>query len=163
MAGIAHSQYNRDMNIANGGLDHPGVVALLEHHYATCHAVTPPGSAHVFDIAKLKAPGVWFWSGWEGDTPVAVGALKRLSQAHGEVKSMHTAHAARRKGYAGEMLRHIVAHARAIGLTRLSLETGSFEFFRPAVALYKAHGFQECSAFEGYKPDPNSTFLTLEF
>lgn len=150
------------MNIEPGGLDDPRVVALLEHHHTTCHAVTPKGSAHAFDVARLKSPDVWFWTGWEADAPVVVGALKRLSPAHGEVKSMHTAQAARRQGYAAIMLRHIMDEAAKFGFARLSLETGSFEFFRPAVALYKAHGFIECPPFEGYKPDPNSTFLTRE-
>lgn len=148
------------MEIRPGGLDEARVVALLEHHYATCHAITPPGSAHAFDVSRLKAPDVWFWTGWEDDAPVVTGALKRLSAAHGEVKSMHTSQAVRRKGYGALMLRHIMAEARKLGFARLSLETGSFDFFRPAVALYKAHGFAECPPFESYKPDPNSTFLT---
>jgi len=37
------------------------------------------------------------------------GALKRLAADHGEVKSMHTAEAARRRGAGGMMLRHIIA------------------------------------------------------
>ena len=48
-----------------------------------------------------------------------------------------------------------------MGLRRLSLETGSFEYFRPAVALYAKHGFVECEPFGEYAPDPNSTFMTL--
>ena len=150
------------MEIRPGGLDDGRVVALLRHHFAMCHAVTPVGSAHVFDVARLKAPGVWFWSGWEGDQVVAVGALKQLADGHGEVKSMHTAEAARRMGYAAQMLSHMIAEACRLGMARLSLETGSFEYFRPAVELYKAHGFVECPPFEGYQPDPNSTFLTRE-
>jgi putative acetyltransferase len=45
---------------------------------------------------------------------------------------------------------------------RLSLETGCFAYFAPAVALYRAHGFIECAPFGDYTPDPNSLFLTLE-
>jgi putative acetyltransferase len=150
------------LTIRPGGLDDPRVVALLQHHHATCHAVTPPGSAHAFDVMRLKAPDVWFWTGWENDAPVAVGALKWLSPEHGEVKSMHTLQAARRRGYGAIMLGHIIAEARKLGFARLSLETGSFDFFRPAVALYKRHGFVECAPFEGYKPDRNSTFLTRD-
>ena len=46
------------------------------------------------------------------------------------------------------------------GVKRLSLETGSFGYFEPAVALYKAHGFEECEPFGNYRPDTNSLFLT---
>jgi putative acetyltransferase len=56
----------------------------------------------------------------------------------------------------------VIAEARALGLRRLYLETGSFEYFRPARELYRRHGFVECPAFAGYKPDPNSTFMVLE-
>jgi putative acetyltransferase len=46
-------------------------------------------------------------------------------------------------------------------VARLSLETGSFGYFAPAVALYEAHGFAECPPFGSYRLDPNSVFLTL--
>jgi putative acetyltransferase len=149
------------MDIKPGGLDDPRVVALLRHHFDTCHAVTPPGSTHVLDLSKLKSSDVDFWSAWDGDELLAVGAMKRLSDSHGEVKSMHTAEAARRRGAGSEMLRHIIRAARVRGITRLSLETGSFDFFAPARALYMAHGFVECGPFGDYRLDPNSVFLTL--
>jgi putative acetyltransferase len=59
------------------------------------------------------------------------------------------------------MLRHIISFARLRGISRLSLETGSWDYFRPAVALYRKHGFIECPPFADYVPDPNSIFMTL--
>jgi putative acetyltransferase len=149
-------------DIRKGDLDDARVVALLRYHFDTCHEVTPPGSAHVFDVSKLKSPDVDFFATWEGDALMGVGAVKYLDAGHGEVKSMHTAEAARNKGVGGAILRHIMEAARARGVRRLSLETGSFWYFEPAVRLYKAHGFVECAPFGGYKPDPNSLFLTRE-
>ena len=93
---------------------------------------------------------------------VGVGALKRLSRVHGEIKSMHTAEANRRRGVGTAMLQHILEAARAIGLSRLSLETGSWAYFEPARALYRRHGFVECSPFGEYVEDSNSVFMTLE-
>jgi putative acetyltransferase len=49
-----------------------------------------------------------------------------------------------------------------MGLSRLSLETGSWPYFLPARELYKRHGFLECPPFGQYVPDPNSVFMTLE-
>lgn len=141
-------------------LSDPRVVALLTLHFNTCHAVTPKGSAHALDLSGLRAPGISFWTMWDGDSLLATGALKRLDEAHGEVKSMHTSQQARRKGAGSAMLQHIMDEARAMGLSRLSLETGSFDFFRPAVALYKRHGFTECPPFGSYRVDPNSVFLS---
>jgi putative acetyltransferase len=88
---------------------------------------------------------------------VAVGALKWLSDSHGEVKSMPTAEACRRHGFGSTMLRHIIAEARRASMTRLSLETGSWDYFRPAVALYKRHGFMECGPFAHYGLDRNAS------
>lgn len=148
------------IEITIGDLDDTRVVALLRHHFDTCHEVTPPGSAHVFDISRLKSPDVDFFAAWDGDTLLGVGAVKYLDATHGEVKSMHTSQAARRRGVGGAILRHIMATARAKGIARLSLETGSFAYFEPARTLYRLHGFSDCPPFGDYKSDPNSSFLT---
>ena len=148
------------MRITRGDLADPRIIALLKFHFDKCHEVTPPGSAHVFDLSRLAAPEIDFWAAWDGDTLLGVGAMKPLDATHGEVKSMHTAEIARRRGVASALLTHIIATSRARGLQRLSLETGSFGYFEPAVALYKSHGFVECPPFGDYRPDPNSVFLT---
>jgi putative acetyltransferase len=150
------------ITIVAGGLDDPRVVALLRHHITTAAAQTEPGSAHALDVGGLKAPGVDFWTAWEGGTLLGTGAMKQLSPTHGEVKSMHTAEPARGRGVGAAMLSHIIAAARAKGMTRLSLETGSWDYFRPAHALYRKHGFVECGPFEGYVEDRNSVFMRLE-
>jgi putative acetyltransferase len=150
------------MRIIEGGLDDPRVVALLHTHVVRARAETAAGSSHALDLAGLRAPEVTFWSAWEGEEVVGVGALKRLGAEHGEIKSMHTAEAARGRGVASALLREIVAGARARGMTRLSLETGSWSYFLPARALYLRHGFVECGPFGDYRADPNSVFMTLE-
>lgn len=148
------------MEIREGGLDDPRVVALLDSHLARARAETAAGSAHALDLDGLRAPGIIFWSAWEGETLAAVGALKQLSPGHGEVKSMHTAESMRGRGVGSAMLRHIVAEARARGMSRLSLETGSWDYFAPARTLYARHGFVECGPFGDYREDPNSVFMT---
>jgi putative acetyltransferase len=150
------------MRITPGDFGDPRVVELLNIHRASARAETAPGSAHALDITGLQSPGISFWTIWDGEALVGVGALKQLSPDHGEVKSMHTAQSARRRGAGSAMLRHIIASARRSGMARLSLETGSWEYFRPALALYTSHGFVECPPFAGYVPDPNSVFMTLD-
>jgi putative acetyltransferase len=150
------------MNIICGGLDDPRVHALLEHHMETARAETAPGSAHALDLEGLKSADMTFWSAWDGDRLVGVGALKRLSPTHGEIKSMHTVEANRRLGIGTALLRHIIDAARVMGMTRISLETGSWAYFHPASALYRRHGFVECPPFGEYLEDPNSIFMTLE-
>jgi putative acetyltransferase len=70
--------------------------------------------------------------------------------------------AARGRGIGGAMLQHLIDDAAAAGITRLSLETGSWAYFAPAVALYHRHGFVECEPFGEYVPDRNSIFMTRE-
>jgi putative acetyltransferase len=149
------------MHIVEGGLDDPRVVELLHTHRIRAGAETAPGSAHALGLSGLRAPEVTFWSAWEGDAVVGIGALKRLSEDHGELKSMHTAEAARGRGVGSALLRQIMAAARARGMSRLSLETGSWAYFAPARALYARHGFVECGPFGDYREDPNSVFMTL--
>ncbi|GLR85636.1 GNAT family N-acetyltransferase [Bradyrhizobium iriomotense] len=150
------------MQIRTGDTYDPRVIAMLDYHRTSAAAQTAPGSAHALDLSGLRAPDVAFWTGWDDETLVAVGALKSLSAFHGEVKSMHTLQTARRRGFGALMLGHIIAEARARGMARLSLETGSWDYFKPAHALYRAHGFVDCGPFEGYVEDPNSLFLTLD-
>jgi putative acetyltransferase len=74
---------------------------------------------------------------------------------------MHTAEPLRGRGVGSAILRHVIAAARARGMTRLSLETGSWPYFAAARALYARHGFVECAPFGDYRLDPNSVFMTL--
>jgi putative acetyltransferase len=150
------------LKIVEGGLDDVQVLAMLRFHFDTNIAVTPPGSAHVFDVSRLKQPDVFFWSVWNEETLMGTGALKLLDATHGEIKSMHTLQTARRSGVGAAMLQHIMHQAKLKRLKRLSLETGSFGFFAPARALYARYGFEECAPFGDYKPDPHSTFMTRE-
>jgi putative acetyltransferase len=150
------------MQITIGDFGDPRVIELLRTHLTNARAQTAPGSAHALDIAGLQSPDISFWTVWDGDRLLGFGALKRLTSDHGEVKSMHTVEAMRSKGGGSAMLHHIIAAARAGGLSRLSLETGSWEYFRPARTLYARHGFVECPPFGDYGLDPNSVFMSLD-
>lgn len=147
-----------------GDLADPRVLELLDCHVTRARAETGRGSAHALDHVALGDPGLTFWSAWTDaarTTLVAVGALKELTPDHGEVKSMHVAEDVRGRGYGSAMLRHIIHAARSRGMSRLSLETGSWAYFAPARALYARHGFTPCGPFGDYRPDSNSVFMTL--
>ena len=147
------------MKITEGGLDDPRVQRLLAHHFTSARAETAPGSAHALDLSGLRSPDVRFWSAWDGECVIGIGALKRLSESHGEVKSMHTEQAYRRKGVGSALLGHIITAARRTGLLRLSLETGAWPYFAPARELYSRHGFVKCPPFGSYVADPKETLI----
>jgi putative acetyltransferase len=140
----------------------PEVAALLREHLDSMALHSPPESIHALDLEALRAPGLTFWSVWEGTALVGCGALKDLGEGHGELKSMRTASAHRRRGVATTLLRHILNVARERHYRRLSLETGSMAAFAPAHTLYSSFGFEPCAPFADYVDDPNSVFMTLE-
>lgn len=131
-------------------------------HVVRARAETGRGSAHALDLSGLRGPGIGFWTVWEHEEPVGTGALKDLGDGEFELKSMYTAERCRRKGVGSALLAHLIAVCQRRGARRISLETGSWEYFRPAVALYRKHGFVDCPPFADYVPDPNSIFLTLD-
>ena len=150
------------MQIRPDDLTSPAVHDLLAEHLRNMRAVSPPESVHALDLTGLRAPDVTFWTVWDGETLLGCGALKELSPAHGEVKSMRTAEAHRRRGVARAVLAHLVAEARARGYGVLSLETGAQPAFEPARRLYEAFGFRHTGPFGAYADDPNSVFMTRD-
>ena len=150
-----------DLEIRVADLADLRIARLIETHASTARAETGRGSAHALDLADLASPDVTVWAAWRDGKPIGVAALRRMSVAEGEVKSMHTAEAARRLGVGRALLGHLISAAIDEGLERLSLETGSWPFFAPARALYASVGFAKCGPFGSYRADPNSVFMTL--
>lgn len=133
---------------------------LLAEHLHNMYQLSPPESVHALDVTALMKPEITFWTLWSDGALLGCGALKELSSAHGEIKSMRTVSSHRRKGVARAMLEHIIAEARRRSYRRLSLETGSIAEFAPARNLYERFGFTYCAPFGDYVDDPNSVFLT---
>jgi putative acetyltransferase len=134
---------------------------LLAQHLAFVNQQSPPEDVHALDVDSLVDSTVTFLSCRLHGELLGVGALKQLSEGHAELKSMHTAQAARGRGVGRAMVDQLISVARERGAVRVSLETGSMAAFAPARSLYTAAGFQLCGPFEGYDPSPNSTFMTL--
>lgn len=149
------------MQIREDDLTGDDIAALLAEHLEEMHEITPPGSVHALDLESLRGPQMSFWSIWEGEALVGCGALKQLAPREGEIKSMRTARAHRRKGVAARMLTHILEVARARGYERLYLETGALPAFEPARTLYARYGFEPRGPFGDYTDDPNSAFMSL--
>jgi putative acetyltransferase len=156
------------LHIRLDDLSDPRIAQFLEEHLQDMRATSPPESVHALDLSKLRDPSVHFWSAWlptqsgsPDGTLVGTGAIKRLDAQHAELKSMRTSTAFRGKGIAKQVLQHILEQARALGIRRLSLETGTQPFFAPAHKLYLAHGFEPCGPFGSYALDPNSRYLTM--
>ena len=152
---------NRDLRIERDDLTGQAIALFLEEHIEDMKAISPPESKHALDLEGLRAPDISFWSVYDGAELVGCGALKEIDGTWGEIKSMRTSRSRRGQGLGFLVLDHIVKEAERRGYRRLSLETGSMDFFAPARRLYLRMGFEFCEPFGSYREDPNSVFMTM--
>ena len=136
----------------------PELRALLERHLAFCLSETPPEHSFALDVNRLLDPAVTFVSYRDGGAVLGVAAIKELDAASGEVKSMHTAAAARGRGVGRALLSHLLEVARARGYQQVFLETGTTPGFAAARALYESAGFTPTGPFGGYPQTEDNTF-----
>ena len=137
------------------------VIELLTAHLRFAHEVTPAGHVHALDVDALVDPAITFCSvRGDGGALLGVGALRRMTPHHVEVKSMHTAVDRRGAGTGRAMLDHLLAEAAAAGAQQVSLETGTGDAFAPAHGLYRSAGFVESPPFGAYTSNPYSVCMT---
>lgn len=151
---------NVTMKITYADVTDPRVQEFLQAHLDDIAPTAPEESRHALSLAELADPSVRLWAVRDGDEVVGTAALAALEPGHEELKSMRTEPARRGQGVARELLEYLVDNAKSRGITRISLETGSMDFFAPARALYASAGFVLCAPFGSYVEDPNSTFMT---
>jgi putative acetyltransferase len=151
----------RDGEISTDDPRADDVRALLERHLAFANEHSPPEDVHALDVNGLLDPAIAFFSFRLNGELLGIGALKRLDRHHAELKSMHTAEAARGRGIGRAMVDHLIRIARDRGFRRVSLETGATPAFSPARSLYAKAGFVRCGPFGDYGESPNSAFMTL--
>jgi putative acetyltransferase len=149
------------MQIRDDDLSSEKVRALLAYHQEHMLENSPPGMAYVLNVWGLKAPGVSFWSAWDGDELLGCGAMKELAPDWGEIKSMRAHPDHLRKGVGAEMLEHIISVAKARSYRRLSLETGAGPTFEAALRLYRKRGFENGAVFGDYSESDFNQFLHL--
>lgn len=143
-------------------LTSPEIAALLRLHLDEMHSWSPPESVHAMPIERLRQADVTFYSVWDRERLAACGAIKHLSDHHGELKSMRADPAYRGRGAGKAVLEHLLKVAKNRGYVRVSLETGKPEMFLPARRLYESYGFAKCPPFGNYVEDDFSLCMTLE-
>jgi putative acetyltransferase len=148
------------MDIRKDDLTGTEIAELLSQHLADMAEHSPPESVHALDLEALKRSDITFFCAWQGSELMGCGALKVHGDGLGEVKSMRTDPRFRQRGVASAILTTIIEQANQLNLSRLSLETGSMQAFKPAQILYQRFGFEECGPFASYRLDPNSIYMT---
>lgn len=140
----------------------PDAARLIQRHLALMASQSPAESCHAQGQSDLEMPGARLFLLREGETAIAMGALKGLPDGALELKSMHTVSEARGSGAGRAMLEHLLTLARDETATGVFLETGSTDDFVPSRQLYASLGFIECPAFSDYAEDPWSVFMHLD-
>ena len=149
------------MKSIEGNFDNSEVLELLNKHFIELRSVSPEGSAHVLDIEGLKDQNIKFWSLWEDNLLMGCGALKFLNKEHGEFKSIRVEDRFRKKDNGIKILKHLIFEAKKLNIKRISVETGTGDFFTPARKLFNKCGFKLCKPFAHYKEDTNSCYMSM--
>ena len=149
------------MKSIEGNFNKSEVNKLLISHFIELSSVSPVDRGHVLDIPGLKNSSIKFWSLWKNNQLIGCGALKFLDKEHGELKSIRVADSFRRKGNGFKVINHLINEAKELNIKKISLETGTGNFFTPARKLFDKCGFKVCEPFAHYKKDPDACYMSL--
>lgn len=122
--------------------DHPpaaGLVAAMVAEITSLYGPLEERDAPTATPEELWAPGGNYLVVVEDGSPVAGGGVKALGPELGEIKRMYVVEDARGRGHARRLLLALEDAARALGQTRLRLDTGALQ--PRAQALYERAGY----------------------
>jgi putative acetyltransferase len=139
----------------------PDVLALVARHLEYSREVTPIGGVFALGPDALHRSGLTVFGAREDRRLVGIAALQELAGDEGELKTMHTLPESRRCGVGRALVGHVLEVASVRGYRRVNLETGNFEAFAPARALYERCGFIPCDPHGPYVGSPTSACMTI--
>jgi putative acetyltransferase len=163
----ASTRIKSEIRIIKDDVSLPEVNFLLDAHIKALRAINAANDqlGHLLDLSALRHLSITIFTARSAASNEVMGcaALKQISLSHGELKSMRTAEGHQRQGVAGALIRHILDEAKVRSYKRVSLETGAWEEFAAARALYAKYGFVSCGPYEGYEDATSvemSVFMT---
>jgi len=123
--------------------------ACLQAYYDSLSAaigeVFDPARSRDPDRAALRPPIGAFFVARRGGAPIGCVGLKGDGSPTGEIKRLWVAPAARGAGLARRLMATAETRARALGMTRLRLDTN--RALTAAIAMYRKTGWREIAAF----------------
>jgi len=131
--------------------------ALIQALNAELDALYPEAGANHFRLDPAEvAPGRGaFLLVRHAGIPVGCGAVRSLGAGTAELKRMYVVPELRGKGLGRRLVAALEAEARALGVRRLVLETGTRQL--AAVALYRAMGFDPIPLYGEYDTSPDTS------
>jgi putative acetyltransferase len=145
------------ITIARGELTDDVSRALIEQLNAELSGLYPePGANHFGLDADEVTPGRGaFLLVHRDGVPVGCGAVRRLDGETAELKRMYVSPSVRGAGLGRRLVAALEAEARALGVRRLVLETGTRQ--EAALALYHATGFRPIPLYGEYTRSPETS------
>jgi len=92
---------------------------------------------------------------WLDEVAVGCGAVRRLDESTAELKRMYVDPQVRGKGIGRALVESLEREARALGVTRVVLETGTR--LAPAIRLYEGLGYIRIPLFGEYLSSPGTS------
>jgi putative acetyltransferase len=145
------------ITIARAALTDDASRALIRELNAELSGLYPePGANHFgLDPDEVQPGRGAFLLVCRDGVPVGCGAVRRLDAETGELKRMYVSPAVRGTGLGRRLVAALEAEARALGVRRLVLETGTRQL--AAIALYQATGFQPIPLYGEYLSSPETS------
>ncbi|MBQ0707459.1 MULTISPECIES: GNAT family N-acetyltransferase [unclassified Ochrobactrum] len=136
------------------------VRALVEGLNAHLLPLSPPEFQFKMTVEQMAGPDMTVFVARDEDgKAVGCGALKMHGDGVGEVKRMFTLPEIRGKRVGSVLVDAIVHMAKAKGISRLVLETGTGPGFAGAWRLYENSGFTRCGVVLDYPESEYSAFF----
>lgn len=127
----------------------PMALASMRSYFAELAAIFPqgfdPGPLTEESLSSMRAPEGHFLLAFDRATAIGCVGLRREDTSTGEIKRLWVAPAARQSGLARALMAEIEAQARAMGLSRLVLDTS--RHLPKAVAFYHHQGWTEIARY----------------
>lgn len=134
------------------------IATLLRQSDAVAAALYPGAFRRAITPASLDTPEISLFVARSAGRAIGCCALLDRGDGTAEIKRMIVNEVHRGNGAGAALLAALEAEAALRGIHMLLLEVGIRN--EAAYALYCRAGFTPCAAFEPYKPDPISRFLT---
>lgn len=150
------------MNIRRVGLDSPEAQALIGALNDELSRQYPDEDKTYFRLAadEVAAGNGAFLIAFRSGQAIACGAVRRVDERTGEIKRMYVRPEERGRRIGRAIVAALEAEARALGITRLVLETGIRQ--SAALSLYERAGFSRTPAFGEYVGSPLSICMAKE-